>query len=137
VLVVDDSRFVRRIIKLLLEATGDFVVVGEAADGEDGLAKARDLHPDVITLDVDMPMLDGLGMLHCLRQESDVPVVFVTGLPGLADELARRPQGLGAVDTVVKTFSDHALDLSLFGDELVAKLREILYSPGMKRDERD
>ncbi len=123
VLVVDDSRFARRIVKLLLESSEGFDVVGEATDGVDGLVKARDLQPDVITLDVDMPRLDGLRMLRLLRMESEVPVVLVTGLPHLMGELEHAAADLGSVEFVVKTFSDNPLDLSVFGEELAAKLR--------------
>lgn len=127
ILVVDDSRFARRIITLLLENSQEFKVVGQAEDGEEGLKQVRDLHPDVITLDVDMPILDGLGMLQRLRQESDVPVVFVTGLPGLAEDLAQWSAKLGIVEVVVKTFSDKPLDLSVFGDELACKVRAAIH----------
>jgi len=123
--VVDDSHFARRIIKHLLEGVRDIAVIGEAEDGEEGLAKALELLPDVITLDLDMPKLDGVGMLQCLRRESEIPVVFVTGLPNLTEQLTQWATGLGAVEVVVKTFSDRPLDLSVFGSELELKIRKV------------
>jgi two-component system chemotaxis response regulator CheB len=119
--VVDDSRFSRRIISLLLESSGAFEVVAQAMDGEEGLARVREFRPDVVTLDVDMPRLDGISMLRTLRRESDVPVVLVTALPN-SEELNALIGDLGAVEMVVKTYSNSPLDLSVFGDELIAKV---------------
>jgi two-component system, chemotaxis family, protein-glutamate methylesterase/glutaminase len=124
VLIVDDSRFVRRVLRSVLERSADFVVAGEAADGEEGLTQARALRPDVISLDLDMPKLNGLAMLRQLRRESDVPVVLVTGLPALAADDARAATELKVGGLVVKTFSDRSIDLSVFADELIDTLRE-------------
>ena len=63
VLVVDDSVFARKIVSDILSGSEDLEVVGTAINGRDGLSKARELHPDVITLDVEMPELDGLETL--------------------------------------------------------------------------
>jgi chemotaxis response regulator CheB len=125
VLVVDDSRFSRRILRLLLEGAGDFEVIGEAIDGESGLEMARALQPDAITLDMDMPALNGLGMLARLRLESQVPVVIVTALPQ-GDEQVKAAQSFGGVEIVVKTYSSSSVDLSVFGDELTSKIRSMI-----------
>ena len=121
VLIVDDSPFVRRVIRLLLEESGRFEVVGEAADGWEGLHLLRTLKPDIMTLDWHMPLLDGREMLKRLRRESDVPVVMVSSLPPGVDIQGEDP-ALLSVDMVVKEFSDHPLDLSVFAKELTTKL---------------
>jgi len=121
VLIVDDSPFMRRVIRLLLEKSGRFEVVGEAADGSDGLDMARALRPDVITLDWHMPRLDGREMLKRLRVESNVPVVMVSSLPVEVDIHADET-ALGGVDSVIKGFSENPLDLSVFAEELATKL---------------
>jgi two-component system chemotaxis response regulator CheB len=121
VLIVDDSPFMRRVIRLLIEASGRFVVVGEAADGWEGLELARRLKPDLITLDRQMPRLDGWQMLKKLREESDVPVLMVSALPTEMDRQDDAPE-CGEVETVIKGFSDNPLDLSVFADELTTKL---------------
>lgn len=121
VLIVDDSPFMRRVIRLLLEESGRFEVVGEAADGSDGLDMARALRPDVITLDWHMPRLDGREMLKRLRVESNVPVVMVSSLPVEVD-LHADEMALGSVDSVIKGFSENPLDLSVFAEELATKL---------------
>ena len=64
VLVVDDSAFMRHALARLLNETPDLEVVGSSSNGEEGLAAARELKPDVITLDVEMPILNGLDMLR-------------------------------------------------------------------------
>lgn len=124
VLIIDDSRLVRAVLRGILEHAPEFTVAGEAADGEEGLAQIRALRPDIVTLDLDMPKLGGIAMLRQLRRESAVPVVLVTGLPTLATEDAPDVADLGIGGLVVKTFSDRPLDLSVFGDELLDALAE-------------
>jgi two-component system, chemotaxis family, protein-glutamate methylesterase/glutaminase len=116
VLIVDDSSFVRRVIRLLLEDRNEFEVVGEAANGRLGLDLARMLQPDVITLDQDMPTMSGVEMLRQLRRESDVPVVIVSALP--VDWNIMSADVLLNVRAVEKTFSNNPLDLSIFAEEL-------------------
>jgi two-component system, chemotaxis family, protein-glutamate methylesterase/glutaminase len=121
VLIVDDSPFLRRVIHLLLDESGRFEVIGEAADRWEGVYLTRTLNPDVITLDWHMPLLDGREMLKRLRRESDVPVVMVSSLPPGVDTQGV-DSDLLSVDLVVKEFSDHPLDLSVFADEPTKKL---------------
>ncbi len=86
VLVVDDSRVIRELIAVNLELEG--FAVTTASDGESAVELARDLRPDVITLDVMMPRLNGFEAVHRLRQDSrtaGIPVVMVTGRAQSAD----------------------------------------------------
>jgi two-component system, chemotaxis family, protein-glutamate methylesterase/glutaminase len=118
VLVVDDSRFARRVIQMCLESSGRFAVVGQAADGREGLQLIGTLRPDVVTLDLDMPRYDGRYVLNGLGDVGETRVVLVTALP-LADaknELA------GAYPIVQKAFTEHSLDFSLFEKELIEKV---------------
>jgi len=128
VLIVDDSAFERRVIHLLLEQTGCFTVAGHAADGLEGLIKARELSPDLITLDLDMPRMDGAEMLRQLRAESAVPVVVVSAFPDLVRENVRVQGDSANIEFVTKTISDDALDLSIFGEELTEKLFRVWQS---------
>ena len=121
VLIVDDSSFMRRVLRLLLEKSGRFAVVGEAADGAEGLELARTLKPDLITLDRHMPGVDGWDMLRKLRAESDVPVLMVSAMPSGMESKDSDPLFCG-VETVIKGFSDNPLDLSIFAHELTTKL---------------
>lgn len=120
VIIVDDSSFVRRVIRLLLEDRNDFSVVGEAANGLLGLDCIRRLNPDIVTLDQDMPKMNGLEMLRRLRRESDVPVVIVSALPVDHHKIPR--DAWRNVEIVEKAFSDNPLDLSVFAEELAESI---------------
>lgn len=119
VLVVDDSAFMRRLVSDIVQEGGAFEVVGTARDGFDALRQVASLDPDVVTLDVDMPGLDGLATLQRLMQEFPRPVVMLSagGQDGGA-EAALRALELGAVEFVRKPSGAISLDLELVGDQL-------------------
>jgi two-component system, chemotaxis family, protein-glutamate methylesterase/glutaminase len=119
VLVVDDSRFARRVIQMCLEHSQRFEIVGQAADGREGLELIRTLRPDVVTLDLDMPRFDGHYVLNSLRAANETRVVLVTALP-LAAESKNELSGACAI--VQKAFTEHSVDFSLFEKELVEKV---------------
>ena len=124
VLVVDDSAFVRKAIERMLGTVDDIEVVGFAADGEEGLAKARELRPDVVTLDVKMPRLGGLETLERLMAEQPVPVLLMSTLTQEGAEVTLRGLELGAMDFVDKSSVQPMSMLSL-AEELVAKVRAL------------
>ena len=123
VLVVDDSPLVRRTLEVLLGAAAGVHVVGTAADGIDALAKIRALRPDVVTLDVLMPRLDGLKVLACAMQEGPVRVLMLSALTQEGAEVTLQALELGAVDFIDKTALLSRGDLTAIGGELLAKLR--------------
>lgn len=124
VLVVDDSAFMRRLVRDLIEATGEFRVVGTARDGDEALRQVRLLAPDVITLDVEMPGLDGLAVLDHVMRETPRPVVMLSaGADGPHASTTLRALELGAVDFVRKPSGPISLDLPLVGDRLLEALR--------------
>ena len=124
VLVVDDSAFVRKAVARMLSTADDIEVVGTAADGEEGLRKARELSPDVVTLDVKMPRLGGLETLERLMREHPVPVLLMSTLTQEGAEVTLRGLELGAMDFVDKSSVQPMTMLSL-ADELVAKIRAL------------
>ena len=124
VLVVDDSAFVRKAVERMLGAADDIEVVGFAADGEEGLARARELRPDVVTLDVRMPRLGGLETLERLMAERPVPVLLMSSLTQEGAEVTLRGLELGAMDFVDKSSVQPMSMLSL-AEELVAKVRAL------------
>lgn len=124
VLVVDDSAFVRKAIERMLGTVEDIEVVGFAADGEEGLAKARELQPDVVTLDVRMPRLGGLETLERLMAEQPVPVLLMSTLTQEGAEVTLRGLELGAMDFVDKSSVQPMSMLSLT-EELVGKIRAL------------
>ena len=124
VLVVDDSAFVRKAVTRMLGEAPDIEVVGTAADGEEGLAMARDLRPDVVTLDIKMPRLGGLETLERLMAERPVPVLLLSSLTQEGAEVTLRALELGAMDFVDKSSVEPMTMLSLTV-ELVTMVRAL------------
>ncbi len=125
VLVVDDSAFARRAFTRMLAAAPDLEVVGVARDGEEALTQAHLLRPDVITLDVQMPRLDGLGALERLMRERPTPVLLTSSLTREGAEVTLRGLELGALDFVDKSRAQGNMGLLALGDELRAKVRAL------------
>lgn len=123
VLVVDDSAFMRHALGRLLSETPGLEVVGSAANGEEGLALARELRPDVITLDVEMPVLDGLGMLKRLMLETPTRVVMLSSLTTANATITLDALEYGAIDFVPKPSGSLSIDIGRVGDELVGKIQ--------------
>lgn len=122
VLVVDDSAYSRQTIKSMLESTGEIEVVDVATDGDEALKLAESLRPDVITLDLEMPRIDGFTFLRILTYRSPLPVIVVSSYASRADVL--RALDLGALDFVAKPSKTASKALWSIKRELVTKVRE-------------
>lgn len=123
VLVVDDSAFMRKLVSELIDGSDEFRVIGTARHGLDALQKVHALEPDIVTLDIEMPELDGLGALERIMRESPRPVVMLTAASGTGDEMALRALERGAVEFVRKPSGPISLDLASIRDELLTALR--------------
>jgi two-component system chemotaxis response regulator CheB len=124
VLVVDDSALVRRVVSDIIDATTEFRVVATARDGLDALQKVHALDPDLVTLDVHMPALDGLQTLGYIMSETPRPVVILSAADArTTSDLTIRALELGAVDFVQKPRVGDALDEGLLRERLVTALR--------------
>lgn len=121
VLVVDDSAHNRRAITQALSQAPDVEVVERAADGEEGLRKVHALKPDVITLDLEMPRLDGFTFLRLLMAHDPTPVIVVSSWAHRTDVF--KALELGAVDFVAKPAKGTSGDLAAVGEELLEKVR--------------
>jgi DNA-binding NarL/FixJ family response regulator len=122
VLVVDDAANLRDLLTLLLEAEDDFVVVGAAADGAQAVAKAAELQPDIVLLDLAMPVMDGLEALPELRRM--LPTARLVVFSGYEEEsLAQAALAAGADDYIEKGTSVL---------QLVARLRALRATGGDK-----
>ncbi len=102
VLVVDDSRLIQTLISDLLEETGDIQVIGTASDGKEAVEKARSLKPDLITLDVQMPKMDGLETLDAILSEQNIPVIMVSATTQLGGQITLEALDRGAIDYIAK-----------------------------------
>ncbi|MBJ6752420.1 protein-glutamate methylesterase/protein-glutamine glutaminase [Geomonas anaerohicana] len=123
VLVVDDSAFVRRAIIRMFENSTDIEVAGVAANGESAVELARGLRPDVITLDVQMPVLDGLSALELIMKECPAPVIMFSCLTGKGGEKTMRALEIGAVDFIDKSSAGGAMDIGALAKELTGKIK--------------
>jgi len=123
VLVVDDSAYNRRTIIKLLQEIPDIQVLGYACNGEEGLRKAFDLKPDLITLDLEMPRMDGFSFLRILMQNRPTPVIVVSSRSG--DEDVFKALDFGAVEFVSKPSAQISPELFNIRDDLLRKVREV------------
>jgi two-component system chemotaxis response regulator CheB len=121
-LVVDDSALMRKLLGDILSSDPRIEVAGTAKDGVDGLAKAKLLSPDVITLDVEMPHKSGLEMLEELMQTHPVPVIMVSSLTQEGAQVTLKALSLGCIDFVGKPSGAVSLDIREVSADLIAKV---------------
>lgn len=121
VLVVDDSALMRRLISDLLTSDPGIEVVGTARDGQEAVEKVMALRPDVVTMDVEMPRMNGLEALSEIMRRFPVPVVMLTGLRDA--DVALEAMERGAVDFLLKPSGTISVDLFKIRDELIRKVK--------------
>jgi two-component system chemotaxis response regulator CheB len=123
VLVVDDSALIRKVLSHIIEQTPDLTCVGAAPDPFAAREMIRALNPDVLTLDIEMPRMDGLDFLERLMRLRPMPVVMISSLTERGSEATLRALELGAVDFVAKPKLDIASSLEAYAAEITDKLR--------------
>ncbi len=123
VLIVDDSALVRRILTEVLNQSYDVEVVATASDPFVARERIKEFNPDVLTLDVEMPRMDGLTFLRNLMRLRPMPVVMVSSLTDAGADITLRALEAGAVDFVAKPKIDIAGTLAGFAEEILAKIR--------------
>lgn len=123
VLIVDDSALIRRLLTDILSADPAIEVVGTAPDPIIAREKIRALAPDVLTLDIEMPKMDGLTFLERLMSLRPMPVVVVSTLTQKNADAALRAMELGAVDCVAKPLVDITTSMAALAGDLVAKVK--------------
>ncbi len=123
VLIVDDSALVRQLLTRMLSLATDIEVVGTAADAHAAREKIKQLNPDVLTLDVEMPLMDGITFLRNLMRLRPMPVVMVSSLTERGADVTLDALALGAVDYLAKPKLDLAATFTDYSNELIAKIR--------------
>jgi len=123
VLVVDDSALMRKLIPQALAHDSSIEVVGTAMDGEIGLKKIEELRPSVVTLDLEMPRMDGFEMLRQITRKHKVPVIIVSAHSEEGASLTLKALSLGAFDFVTKPQEASAGKLDQISVELVQKIK--------------
>ncbi|CUU10450.1 two-component system, chemotaxis family, response regulator CheB [Candidatus Kryptobacter tengchongensis] len=133
VIVIDDSAFMRKSLSLMLESDPQIKVVATARDGFEAIEKIKMFKPDIVTLDVEMPRMDGLTALKIIMKECPVPVLMVSSLTIEGAEATLEALKLGAVDFIPKQLSYVSLDIVKIKDELIQKVKSIATSKYIRR----
>ena len=134
VLVVDDSTFYRRRVKEILDADRELEVVGEARNGRDALEKLETLTPDVITMDVEMPIMDGISAVKAIMEKRPTPILMFSSLTHHGAQATLDALEAGALDFLPKKFEDIAQDRKDATRLLCTKVRLIARrGVGLKR----
>lgn len=124
VLIVDDSAMMRKAIRRILETDSAIEVVGMARDGEDALKKDTELSPHVVTMDINMPVMDGITcMMHLFEQHPEVRVIMLSSLTQEGAMTTFEALELGAFDYVGKPSGTVSNNLHIIGKELLAKIK--------------
>ena len=122
-LIVDDSLLMQRILEDILKSDKQIIIVGTARDGEEALSKVASLHPDVVTMDIEMPRMDGLTAVQRIMQANPVPIVMISTLAQREAQITLKALEYGAVDYVPKPSVQVSLNLNLIRDELISKIK--------------
>ncbi|TAL10832.1 MAG: chemotaxis response regulator protein-glutamate methylesterase [Porticoccaceae bacterium] len=128
VLVVDDSAFFRRRVTEMLDGDPRLKVVGFAVDGRDAINKARELNPDVITMDIEMPVMDGINAVRAIMAATPKPVLMFSSLTQEGAKATFEALEAGALDFLPKSFAE----ISRNRDEVARVLRSRVWSLGVR-----
>ncbi len=125
VLIIDDSAFMRKAVATLLTNDPHIQIVAQAKNGQEGLELIQKHDPDVVTLDIEMPVMDGLTTLKHIMQNKARPVLMVSSLTTQGAKATFQAMELGAADFISKDFFKVSLNMRQIGAELIAKVKTI------------
>lgn len=137
VLIVDDSALMRKVLKEILMTDKEIEVVGTARDGEDAIEKVNLLEPDVVTMDINMPVMDGLtSMQYILNSYPDIQIIMISSLTAEGAMTTFEALELGAFDYVTKPSGTVSANLYVVGREIIQKVK-LAYTYANKKNIRD
>ncbi len=125
VLIVDDSAFMRNALSSMLASDPEIKIVGTAKDGLDALDKIRELKPDLVTMDVEMPKMDGITALRKIMESSPLPVIMVSSLTTEGAKVTLEALEIGAVDFIPKNLSELSINIVKIKELLIEKIKYI------------
>jgi two-component system chemotaxis response regulator CheB len=125
VLVVDDSAFMRKALTSILQEDPEIKVIGTARDGVEAIQMIQDLKPDIVTMDVEMPRMDGITALREIMQKCPVPVIMVSSLTTEGAKVTLEALEVGAVDFIPKNLAELSVNIVKIKGMLIEKIKTI------------
>lgn len=125
VLIVDDSAFMRSALANMLSSDPEIQIVGSARDGLEAIEKVAQLKPDIVTMDVEMPRMDGIAALRHIMAHTPVPVIMVSSLTAEGAQITIEALEIGAVDFIPKNLSEMSLNILRLKEVLVDKIKQL------------
>ncbi|MDZ4163850.1 MAG: chemotaxis response regulator protein-glutamate methylesterase [Smithellaceae bacterium] len=125
VLIVDDSAFMRNALSSMLSSDHEIQIVGTARDGIEAIEKVATLKPDIVTMDIEMPKMDGLTALRHIMEKTPVPVIMVSSLTSDGAKATLHALELGAVDFIPKNLSELSVNIVKIKEMLIDKIKQI------------
>ncbi|MCD5411991.1 chemotaxis response regulator protein-glutamate methylesterase [Thermodesulfovibrionales bacterium] len=136
VLIVDDSAFMRKALSSMLSGDPNIEIVGIARDGLEAIDKVERLKPDIVTMDVEMPRMDGITALKHIMERNPVPVIMVSSMTTDGAKATLDAFDLGAVDFIPKNLSDLSVNIVKIKEILIDKIKHIARKRVIKRHVR-
>jgi two-component system chemotaxis response regulator CheB len=133
VLIVDDSAFMRNALSSMLSSDPEIQIVGKARDGLEAVELVEKLRPDIVTMDVEMPRMDGITALKHIMEKNPVPVIMLSSLTVEGAKVTLDALDLGAVDFIPKNLSDLSINIVKIREILIDKIKHIAQKGIVKR----
>lgn len=123
--IADDSSFMRKAISTIVQKDPEIKVIGLARNGEEAVTMVKDLNPDILTLDIEMPVLNGLDALRIIVKEHPMPVIMISSLTEEGKFETIKALQLGAIDYIPKNIRSTSLDILKIENEIIGKIKSI------------
>ncbi len=124
--VVDDSAFMRKSLSLMMESSGEIEIVGMARDGLEGVEMVKKKLPDIVTMDIEMPKMDGITALQKIMKDCPTPVLMVSSLTTDGAKETLKAMEYGAIDFIPKEMSYVSVNIGRIKEDLIEKVKTIV-----------